>query len=57
MGSDHTRLCRIILVLVLGGVLTACGGKPMAFPTPESEMPDRPGLLTGQSGVWTVYEK
>ncbi len=38
-------------VIALGG----CGGKPMPFPTPESEMGDRPGLLTGEKGTWQLY--
>jgi hypothetical protein len=38
-------------VIALGG----CGGKPMPFPTPESELGDRPGLLTGEKGAWQLY--
>jgi hypothetical protein len=45
------------VVIALIGSLCACGGKPMAFPPPESEMGDRPGLFTGESGTWTAYQK
>lgn len=45
--------CFITLAVV--AALTGCGGKPMPFPTPESEMGDRPGLLTGDKGVWQLY--
>ena len=42
-------------VLVLLAVpLAACGGRPMPFPVPESEMPPVPGLFTGESGIWEV---
>jgi len=46
-----------LLLMVLLGTLCACGGQPMAFPTPESEMGDHPGLFTGESGAWTAYRK
>jgi hypothetical protein len=40
--------------LVLVSLLSGCGGKPMPFPIPESEMPPAPGLLTGETGTWTL---
>jgi len=53
--KSANRLLAIALfvgpVIALGG----CGGKPMAFPVPESEMGDRPGLLTGEKGAWQLY--
>jgi hypothetical protein len=39
------------LVLV---ALVGCGGRPMPFPIPESEMPPAPGLLTGPSGTYDI---
>ena len=44
-----------IRVLALVLALTGCGGKPMPFPTPESELGNRWGLLTGESGTWQIY--
>jgi hypothetical protein len=38
-------------------MLGACGGKPIEFPTPDSELGDHPGLLTGPSGAWIVYQR
>ena len=35
-----------LLLLSLAG----CGLKPAAYPVPESEMPDSPGLLSGPTG-------
>jgi hypothetical protein len=45
------------IVIATVGSLSACGGKPMAFPAPDSELGDRPGLLTGPSGAWTAYQR
>lgn len=39
------------------GSLGACGGKPMTFPVPDSELGDRPGLFTGTNGAWTAYQR
>jgi hypothetical protein len=47
----------VLVAIALLAALSACGGKPMPFPTPESQMPDRPGLFTGESGVQTLYQK
>jgi hypothetical protein len=52
-----SELAIYCVVIALIGSLCACGGKPMAFPPPESEMGDRPGLFTGENGAWTVYQK
>jgi hypothetical protein len=41
-------------LVMLAVPLAGCGGRPMAFPVPESEMPAAPGLFTGESGVWEV---
>jgi len=53
--KNANRLLAIALfvgpVIALGG----CGGKPTPFPVPESEMGDRPGLLTGETGAWQLY--
>jgi hypothetical protein len=46
---------RKFLVLALLLALSGCGGRPMPFPTPESELGDRPGLFTGEKGAWQVY--
>lgn len=44
---------RLALTLVLLA-LTGCGGEPMAFPVPESEMGPAPGLFTGPTGSYDV---
>jgi hypothetical protein len=46
-----------VVAIVLVALLAACGGKPMPFPTPASELGDRPGLVTGESGSWTVFQR
>ena len=46
-------LLAIALLVALGG----CGGKPMPFPVPESEMGDRPGLFTGEKGAWELLSR
>jgi hypothetical protein len=59
MASKPRRIAVLewLIAVALIGMLSACGGKPMAFPTPDSELGDRPGLLTGPSGAWTVYQR
>jgi predicted small lipoprotein YifL len=44
---------RAFTVLLLA-LLAACGGKPMPFPVPESELGPRPGLFTGETGTWDI---
>ena len=46
-------LARYLIAIGLVLALAACGGRPMKFPAPESEMGDRPGLFTGDEGAWT----
>jgi hypothetical protein len=41
--------------LLLLGLLGGCGGQPMAFPTPASEMGAEPGLLSGPQGAFELY--
>jgi hypothetical protein len=48
---------RTALLVILLGVLGGCGGKPMPFPIPESELGDRPGLFTGEKGSWEVFSR
>jgi len=38
-------------------LLSGCGFKPIAFPTPSSELGDRPGLLTGKTGDAVLYRQ
>jgi hypothetical protein len=45
------------LLVVLLGLLGGCGGKPTPFPVPESELGDRPGLFTGETGSWEVFSR
>jgi len=53
---NSTKNCLLAVMLLVASlvVLEGCGGKPMPFPTPESEMGERPGLLTGDKGVWQL---
>jgi hypothetical protein len=52
MAGAHLLGTALLLVL-----LGSCGGKPMDFPTPESELGDRPGLFTGDKGSWEVFSR
>jgi hypothetical protein len=49
------RLLAIALFVASVIALGGCGGKPMPFPMPESELGDRPGLFTGEKGAWQFY--
>ena len=45
------------LLLLLAFTLSACAHyEPLEY-TPISEIPDGPGLLTGEEGEWTIYRK
>ncbi len=48
----------IAAVAILAG-LTACGiGQPMAtIPEPESQLTQKPGLLSDDNGEWVIYRK
>jgi len=48
----HAARCAVAMLLALLG---GCGGKPMPFPAPESELGERPGLLTGETGVYVLH--
>ena len=50
----HCRSAITVFAVLLLVPLAGCGGKPMAFPVPESEMPPAPGLFTGESGQWDI---
>jgi hypothetical protein len=47
------RLVRGALACLLLA-LAGCGMQPMAFPTSPSELGERPGLLTGETGAVTI---
>ena len=48
------RRRNMVLIVGLLVLLGGCGGRPMPFPVPESELGDRPGLFTGERGAWEV---
>lgn len=43
-----------LLAIALPLLLAGCGGRPMRFPTPDTELDNRPGLLTGKTGAWQI---
>ena len=45
------------LLVLLGGGLAGCGIKPIPYPTPQSDLDTRPGLISGPDGEITVYSK
>jgi hypothetical protein len=51
-GSQRTAKAAAAALLL--GLLAGCGGKPIPFPVPESEMPPAPGLFTGDTGAWEI---
>lgn len=46
-------LAVILPVVLLGG----CGGRPMPFPTPASEMGRAPGLFSDDEGAFVLYRQ
>jgi len=55
MLNRHIGFCAgSALVVLVAGSLVGCGGRPMPFPVPESEMPPAPGLFTGETGTWEI---
>ncbi len=44
MFHSTSRLMAVALLIGPLAALGGCGGKPMPFPIPESEMGDRPGI-------------
>jgi hypothetical protein len=54
------RAVRLAVLTILVGLLGACNGvTPMKnYPTPGAELdPDKPGLLSGDDGAITLYER
>ena len=48
----------VALALIPSSVLlTGCGGRPMRFPTPASEIGQQPGLLSGEEGAFVLYRE
>lgn len=43
------------LLAAVALLLAGCGLKPAPFPTPDTELGQRPGLLSGPTGEFTVY--
>jgi hypothetical protein len=54
MRNSTDRLLAVAALAASLVILVGCGGKPMPFPTPESELGDRPGLFTGGHGTWEL---
>jgi hypothetical protein len=55
--SHRIVVTTAIVVSVIG--LTGCSiGQPMAaIPEPESQLTQKPGLLTDDNGEWVIYRK
>jgi hypothetical protein len=49
----NTAFLLLLLLVLLG----SCGGRPVPFPTPESELGARPGLFTGEKGAWDLLPR
>lgn len=49
-------MARAMLAVALA-LLSGCGFKPIPFPTPSSELGNRPGLLTGKTGDAVLYRQ
>jgi hypothetical protein len=47
------RLALLTVILLLQG----CGLKPAAYPVPTSDMPDRPGLFSGETGELVLFRR
>ena len=54
--QTHT-LMRGVTLLVLVLLIAGCQATPQPFPTPASELDDRPGLLTGKSGQAVIFSR
>lgn len=47
-----------ILIVAAGLGLAACGGEPLhpsKWKDPPGEIPEGPGLFTGEDGKWDLY--
>ena len=53
MPRRMTRVMCFIVVLAATS-LVACGGQPLRY-TPVDEVPEGPGLFTGEDGEITIY--
>ena len=53
----RARRCGVALLLLPLTLLGGCGGKPIPFPVPESELGDRPGIFTGDKGAWEILPR
>jgi hypothetical protein len=58
MTTRH-RAIAIIAAAASLAALTACSvGQPMAtIPEPESQLTQKPGLLSDDNGEWVIYRK
>jgi hypothetical protein len=55
--SAKHRLRSLATALGLAALVAGCGGQPMPFPAPQSELGERPGLLTGPTGSFDVLNR
>jgi hypothetical protein len=51
------RALALTLLMVLAAGLGGCGVRPAPFPTPQSDLDDRPGLMSGPDGEFTLYRR
>lgn len=50
------RMIRVwsFIVVLTSASLVACGGQPLQY-TPVDEVPEGPGLFSGEDGEFTIY--
>lgn len=57
MSLSKSKLLGLLCVVVIAAGLMGCGGKGETFEYHDiSEIPEGPGLLTGDDGEFTVYD-
>ena len=48
---------KLLIGLILSVALAACAHYEPFEPTPVADIPEGPGLFTGDDGKWTLYRR